>query len=437
VQALVTAPGPQSGIPGLGGHTPRPDGDAETPPAAVVESRPAPLAAAPWVVSTYFAQGLPYSIVHQVSAQLFTALGASLGAIGLTSLYGLAWNLKFAWSPLVDRFGTTRRWLWVVQAALGVSIGLLAWPAGRGDLVVVARALVLVALLAATHDIAIDGFYIRGLGKSDQAALAGVRVVAYRVALLTGKGLLVALAGWTSWFWCFFAAGAILLALSALHAFLLPKPSEDERRARGGERGTTRTHFVEAFRTFLGQERIALTLGFLLLYRAGDALMFAMNIPFLARLGLGTAEQGMLSGVGGTLAFAAGSMAGAALIARRGLRRMLVPIAAVQSLAIPLYVWLAWAQPTLIWVGVVVLAEQIANGIGTAAFVVFIMQRCFGGYKASHFAMASALMSVAATACGSASGYIAEYVGFTAFFALAFVVSVPGVMLARWVPTET
>src|SRR5204862_2683840 len=115
---------------------------------------------------------------------------------------------------------------------------------GRGDLVAVGRALVVVAVLAATHDIAIDGYYIRALGKADQAALSGLRVMAYRVALLTGKGLLVALAGWTSWFWCFFTAGAILLVLALLHGLLLPRPREDERRAAATGSGTTLAYFL-------------------------------------------------------------------------------------------------------------------------------------------------------------------------------------------------
>ena len=67
-----------------------------------------------WVASTYFAEGLPFSIVHQVSMELFTAIGASAEAVGLTALYGLPWNLKFLWAPVVDRYGTLRRWKSVV-----------------------------------------------------------------------------------------------------------------------------------------------------------------------------------------------------------------------------------------------------------------------------------------------------------------------------------
>src|ERR1700676_2385532 len=81
-----------------------------------------------WATTTYFAEGLPYSIVHQISSQFFTAAGASLEAIGLTSLYGLAWNLKFAWSPLVDMISTKKKWLVRLEILLAATIALLFWP---------------------------------------------------------------------------------------------------------------------------------------------------------------------------------------------------------------------------------------------------------------------------------------------------------------------
>jgi PAT family beta-lactamase induction signal transducer AmpG len=397
--------------------------------------------AAPWVASTYFAQGLPYSIVHQVAAELFTALGAPLAEIGLTSLYGLAWNLKFLWSPAVDRIGTTRRWLLLMELVLGITIAALAWPADARDLHSLARALVLVSIASATHDIAVDGFYLRALDSGDQAALSGLRVAAYRVALIVGKGGLVALAGWASWRSCFLAGGAILLLLALAHALLLPKPEdpgaarEAPRPSTGDRRGSMARHYVVAFETFLRRPNIGATLALIVLFRAGDALMFAMSPPFLNDLGLALGSRGVLNGVAGAASIA-GSLVGGVLIARRGLARTLLPIAVAQSVAILLYVWLARARPGTVSILSTVVVEQFVAGIGTAALVVFVMRQCSGEYKATHFACGTALASVAATVAGSASGYLANHVGFTAFFALAFVASTPGVAFA-WLVART
>jgi PAT family beta-lactamase induction signal transducer AmpG len=379
------------------------------------------------VASTYFGEGLPYSMVHQVAQELFTSFGASLSAIGHTALYGLAWNFKFTWSPLVDVYGTTRRWVIGAQILLGFALLALAEPAQRGALGQVAWGLVLVSVLAATQDVAVDGFYLEALPQKQQAALSGLRVGAFRAAMLVGKGGLVILAGVAGgWRWSFVAAAAMMLLLGAAHAFFLPRPAVAATAMK--------KRFVQAFVSYFRQPGVALGLAFILTYRAGDAMMFAMGSPFLRDFGFGTAARGVVSGLAGTTCSIGGAMLGGMVIAKLGLERTLRPIAIVQSLAILIYAWLAWARPG--WTAVVasVLVEQVAAGIGTAALMVFLMRRCSGEYKASHFAVGSALMSLATTVAGTVSGDIAERIGFFRFFLLAFAASIPGVVLSFFVP---
>jgi len=381
-----------------------------------------------WTTSTYFAEGLPYSLVHQISAQFFTAAGASLEAIGLTSLYGLAWNVKFLWSPLVDLIGNKKIWLVILELLIALIAALLIWPAKSSNLVLVAAIFAVIGFLAATHDVAVDGYYIQSLNDSDQAAFSGLRVAAYRIALLVGNGALVVLAGIISWAACFLAAGGIMAALALLHHLLLPK-------VKTGRNVLDLPAIKEAFATYLRQPHILMVLAFILFFRAGDAMMFAMATPLLRDLGYDTAARGFLSGTLGTLTGIGGALVGGAIISRRGLRRCLFPFTLIQSLAIPAYAWMAYVKPGLFGVGIVVAIEQLAAGIGTAALVVFLMQRCNTNFQATHFAIGSALMSVAATVSGSVSGFVAHQVGFTLFFWIAFIISWPGIFLAWRMPS--
>jgi len=399
-------------------------------------AEPRALSGAPWVATTYFGEGLPYSIVHQVSAELFTAFGASLAAIGYTSLYGLAWNAKFLWSPLVDVYGKKRAWVVGTQIALGLAVLAIAEPAHRGSLSIVAGGLVLVSVLAATQDIAVDGFYLDALPEKRQAAFSGLRVAAYRAAMLVGKGGLVVLAGIAGgWRWAFVAAAAMMLALGAGHALFLPRPASSARDAASVE-DKPRVPYAQAFATFARQPKVALVLAFILSFRAGDALMFAMSTPFLKHLGLDLAQRGMVSGTWGTLSSIAGSILGGIVVSRLGLEKTLRPIAILQSAAIPLYAWLAWTRPGISAIAAVVLVEQFVAYAGSAAFMVFLMRRCHGAYRASHFAIGTALMSLMTTAAGTMSGHIAGRVGFPVFFLIAFVASIPGVILSMFVPTN-
>jgi MFS transporter, PAT family, beta-lactamase induction signal transducer AmpG len=418
--------------------------DAPAPPSSSVPPEAPPpderLAATPWVISTYFAEGLPFSIVRQLSAEFFTSMGAKLEDIGFTSLYGLAWNAKLLWSPLVDRYGTLRRWLVGVQALLGLVVMAVAWRAGEGDLGGVARILVVAAFLAATHDIAIDGFYLEALGRRTQTALAGLRSSAYRVAMLAGKGLLV-LAGalqvrgvgrTAAWRITFIGAGAALILLAGVHALALPRPPP---RHRGGAVAGPAPRYRDAFVSFLAQPRVGVSIAFIVLYKAGDSLMWNMNAPFLRSLGLGDLIRGYV-GSGSLVVSISGAIASGAVIARYGLARTLRPIVAVQSFAILLYVALAAVRPGVAAVSAVALLEQLAGGVGDGALAVFLMRRCSAEHKAAHYAIASALMSVMATAAGVSSGYLVNHVGFPVFFTLAFVASLPGLALAWLVPQE-
>jgi PAT family beta-lactamase induction signal transducer AmpG len=409
-------------------------GDAGAPAGEGVEDARRGL---PWAISTYFAEGLPFSIIHQVSAELFTAFGASLAVVGYTSLYGLASNLKFLWSPLVDRYGTLRRWIVAVELLLAAVLVVIATRASPDRLRSVGLALVLVAFLSATQDIAVDGYYLAALDKPAQASLSGTRVGAYRVALLVGKSGLVALAGFTSWSVCFLAAAAIMASLSAFHAFAL-RPIRGTASAKKsdtpGPLGAVRA-FVGSFRSFLAKPRIVATLAFILAFKAGDALMFNMSVPFMKSLGLDTDMRGVLSAPS-LIASVAGTMAGGFAIRRLSLARTIVPITFLQCVAIPLYALLATLRPSFAAIAVAVSIEQFVAGIGNAALLVFLMRRAEGEHKTAHFAIGTALMTVPTTLAGLVSGDLAQALGFTSFFLLAFVLALPGVLIARHVPTD-
>ncbi len=183
-----------------------------------------------WCFSTYFAEGFPYSMIRSVSAVFFRDRGVSLEGVGLTTLFGLPWILKFFWGPLVDEFASKRRWLLAMQWALAALIGAAAFLA---PLPAAPRLVAILffagAFVAATHDIAIDGYYLAALDKEGQTRFLGYRIMAYRMAMLTGTGVIVTVGTNLSWPLAFLLAGLLLALLAAFHSLLLPEP-ESERR---------------------------------------------------------------------------------------------------------------------------------------------------------------------------------------------------------------
>ena len=186
-----------------------------------------------WVSSTYFGEGLPYALVNNVADAMFTLMGASLSAIGLTSLFHLPWNLKFLWGPLVDAYETKRTWLWTFELILGALTVLLAFASsGEGALGVASVIFFLLAVAAATHDIAVDGYYLEALDEAGQSRYVGLRVAGHRVATLVGFGGFLMLAGATSWPFAWVMSAAVLLLLAFGHARFLPRAETRKKPAR-------------------------------------------------------------------------------------------------------------------------------------------------------------------------------------------------------------
>jgi len=139
-----------------------------------------------WAFTTYFAEGLPYTIIRMVSSVFFRDMRVSLEAIGLTSLFGIPWVIKFLWGPLIDQFGTKRKWILIMQFLLVLLFLVVAvMSALPFGVTVIGGLLFFGAFLSATHDIAIDGYYMEALDKEGQAKFVGYRVMAYRLAMDT------------------------------------------------------------------------------------------------------------------------------------------------------------------------------------------------------------------------------------------------------------
>ncbi len=171
-----------------------------------------------WAFSTYFAEGFPYTIIRTLSSVFFRDRGMSLEAIGITSVFGLPWVLKFLWGPLIDTFGTKKRWMLVTQGILCLlffSVALIA-PLQHA-LGLIAAIFFIASFIAATHDIAIDGYYMEALDNEAQAKYVGYRVMAYRIAMMTGTGVIATVGTVYNWFSGFFLAACLLTALFFFH----------------------------------------------------------------------------------------------------------------------------------------------------------------------------------------------------------------------------
>lgn len=439
-------------------------------------SNPAPRARTlGWTSSTYFGEGLPWSVLHQVASEYLTAIGMPAREVGYTGWLNGTTLLKFLWSPFVDLFGTLKRWMVATQALIGIGVGVLAVVAhrlagtpGDKDTRWVWLTLLGLGVLSATYDIACDGYYMGALNKHDQARYSGSRVAAYRAAMLVGSAGLVFLGGYFNWLVAFGIAGGLLFGLALVHQRALKEVARPEpmRQANVAEADAGHAvwqrrllHVKDAYLSFLLQPKALLILGFLLCYKMSDNLVSSMSKLLFAReLGVPTDVRGLLNSLS-LCASILGAVAGGAWIAKRSLNVTLFRITLLMAATQPLFVVLAVFAPELMvsipgtvqnsselvwsdaWLGLgsvalVIVLEQICGGMAVAAQIVFIMNHSAPEHRAAHYAFATAVYSLPQTVIGGLSGQLYEGVGPVAYFTVVAALTLPAVVLARVVPIE-
>ena len=360
-----------------------------------------------WCFSTYFAEGLPYAVVRLMSSVFFTDIGMKERYIGYLNFLGIPWNLKFLWAPLLDIVGKKRTWMIVFQITVTLGVAAVACMNAAisrhapANVFVAAMAFIFVGIsfLAASNDIAIDGYYMEGLrDPREQALYTGYRVFAYRLALIVARSGFVGIAAFVAertggadkflpWSYAFGAAALTMLCITLFHVWKLPR---FESQSRGGllPRETLAQsalnflrRFTDAFVSYSKQDRFALVVVFIIVYKIGDEMLFSMGTPFLMReLAVTKAQLAWVGGLLGAFGAIIGTALGGIWIKKKGLKKSIWPLTLLMNVNIWAYIWLAYVKPSaLTTAGIWTIAaahcyEQMAAGLGNAVLVVFILR---------------------------------------------------------------
>lgn len=396
-----------------------------------------------WVGILYFAEGMPFGIVKEVLPVYFRVHDVDLTEIGLASLLGLPWTLKVLWSPLVDRCGQRRDW---IAACLFALSGLTAAiPLFEPGTIALGLWLVLIALTcaSATQDIAVDAYTIGLADDGEEGDINGVRVSAYRVALIAAGGGLLLLRGWIGWQGIFWSAAAIFAGLSVATRMMPVRPTERATEAGGS---------LAALRRWANRPGAWALFLFVLIYKLGDAAMAPMVKPFWVDRGLAVEEIGLVStsiGIGATIV---GALVGGRLTDRWGILRSLFLLGLLQAFSNLGYAAVAWFDPPHPTVAVTSLAgagaalleparisiygaslvESFTGGLGTAAFLAFLMHVCEKRHAAVQYALLSAVFALSRDVAGATSGWATTRLGYDAYFAMTFLMAFPGLALLPW-----
>lgn len=379
------------------------------------------------VTALGFASGLPFPLISGTLQAWLTTEGIDIETIGILTILTFPYSFKFLWSALFDRFsipgfGRRRGWIIICQILILAGIFLMITFTPK-HLLIFSMAAAAVAFFSASQDISIDAYRTEILRPKDRGIGASFAVTAYRVALIVGGGLCLLLADYLGW----------QIALTIISSFLIigiittiwaDEPDDIKKPA------TLKESFIEPFRDLLKREKSFILLLFIVLYKIGDAYASSLSTTFFIRgVGFSLSEVGTVNKIGGLLSAIVGSLIGGFLLRKISLYKALISFGILQAASNLMFMLLFIEGKNLVLFVLTVIIENFTGGMGTTAFLAFLMGLCNRSFAATQYALLSSLASFGRVIISPTAGFVVENIGWTAFYFLTFLVAIPGVIL--------
>lgn len=407
----------------------------------------------------YLGEGFPYGFLYTTLSYYFRTYGIELKHIGLISLIGLPWSFKAFWAPMVDRFGQRWHWIASMQTIMAIQIILIAHLDIANLPMMLWVTLLIFSFAGATQDIAIDAYTIDILEPHEQGIANGIRNTTFRIAAIISGGALVAFSGllekkfpsflsnikslfvsyrinnlgapgWTIPFY-FLAMLIFILAVSVvlLKGFHVPKAVKLQESAKKN----FYLYWYYPLKELFSRSYVIPVLFFILFFKLGDQLMSQMVPAFWYDRGFSKEEYGLISGTAGIILTIFGALVGGILTTRWDVGKALWILGGFQAISNLGYASVAYFDASRYYMYSASAFESFTAGLGTGAFLAFLMRLCKKQFSATQYALLSSLFSIGGKIAPWLGGYAAQAMGYAQFFLLTFIAALPAFALLPFV----
>ena len=375
-----------------------------------------------------FSSGLPLLATGGTLQAWMTSENVSLRTIGIFSLVGLPYTLKFLWAPVMDRFvppflGRRRGWILITQTAVLLSLCLLGLARPAVSPWLVALLALLVTFSSASQDIVIDA-HRRDTLKDEELGLgSSLFINGYRIGMLMAGAVALWLADRIPWSHVYFILGGSMV-IGILTTFVAPEPDTQAPPPRSF-REAVFDPFIEYFR----RDGALVILTFILFYKLGDIMASAMTTPFILNIGFSKTELAVIVKTFGLVASIIGGLAGGLLIFHIGINKALWVFGLLQALSVLSFSFQAAVGYSVPLLSFIIAFENLSFGMGTAAYSAFMASLCNKRFSATQYALLSSLMGIPRTIVAAPTGYLADVLGWPLFFTVCAAAALPGMFL--------
>jgi PAT family beta-lactamase induction signal transducer AmpG len=375
-----------------------------------------------------FSCGLPLLLTISVLQAWMKEEGVDLTVIGMMSLVGLPYTLKFLWAPVLDRFtlpflGRRRGWLLIAQISLIVSIAGLGLTNPGGNPWVLACAAFLVTFFSASQDIVVDAYRREDLPDQELGLGSSLYVNGYRVGMLLASGGGLIMADYIPFSMVYLIMAACILP-GIFTTLLAPEPTVTQ-----GTPQTIQEAVVDPLVEYFKRQGALWILAFILLYKIGDTMASAMTTPFYLDIGFSKTEIGTIVKLFGFWAVIAGTLIGGTVMLRLGINRSLWIFGFLQAVSTACFALLAHIGHSVSALSGVIAFENLSSGMGTAAYMAFMASITNKRFTATQYALLTSLMGVPRVMASAPTGFLAKNLGWGSFFIACTLIAVPGMLL--------
>ena len=384
-----------------------------------------------------FSCGVPLLLTISVLQAWMKEEGVDLTVIGMMSLVGFPYTLKFLWAPFMDRFtlpflGRRRGWLLIAQVALIFSIAGLGLTDPGNNPWLVAFAAFLVTFFSASQDIVVDAYRREDFPDEELGLASSLYINGYRVGMLLASGGGLIMADHTSFPSVYLIMAACILP-GLVTTLLAHEPEVNVRMPEN-----IREAVVDPLVEYFSRHGALWILAFILFYKIGDTMASAMTTPFYLDIGFTKTEIGAVVKLFGFWATVAGTLVGGVFMLRMGINRSLWVFGFLQAISTACFAILARSGPNVSLLSGVIAFENLSSGMGTAAYAAFMASITNKKFTATQYALLTSLMGVPRVIASAPTGFLAKNLGWGSFFIACALIAIPGMLLllkfAPWSP---
>jgi PAT family beta-lactamase induction signal transducer AmpG len=387
-----------------------------------------------WVVLLMgFSSGLPFLLTGGTLKLWLAREHVDISTIGYFTAVASAYSLKVFWAPLVDRyklffFGRRRSWILLTQILIALGLFQMAALDPHTSLSMMALVAVGIAFFSATQDIAIDAYRREILDDEEMGLGSTLTQYGYRIAMLISGGVgvgIVAEEGQSGLTWNhLYIIMGVCMILMMLVTMWAPEPKGDVHAPK-----TLTAAVIEPFKDFFSRDRSLFILLFVFLFKLGDAIGGSMLNPFYVEMGYTNPEIALIAKTVGLVASLAGLLIGGLVIFKLGINRSLWIFGILQALATAGFSLITFTGHQIWALGVTVIFEDIAVGMGSAAFIAYLATITNKKFTGTQFALLSAVATSGRNIVSVVAGVMVKELGWAQFFWASALLGIPGLVM--------